>query len=230
MKKITFYSELVYIVAMLTLPLSVSMSAAADFGVSMIVAPAYIMSLKFDIFTFGQWDYILQGVLFIGLCVALKKIKPIYFVSFLTCFIYGTVLDLWRTAIPVLNPDITPPGSMDMHIRIIFFALSMFLTAFAVALFFRTYIYPQVCDFFVVGITKHFGVDRTKLKRIFDTCCLGLSVVLTLLFFGAFRGIGVGTILVTALNGLLIGGCGKFIERIFDIKPYFVKLSEKFEF
>lgn len=220
---------MVYIVAMLVLTLSVSLSAAADFGVSMIVAPAYIMSLKFDIFTFGQWDYILQGVLFIGLCVAIKKVKPIYFVSFVTCFIYGTVLDLWRAVIPVLNPDITPPGSMEMYLRVIFFVLSMFLTAFAVALFFRTYIYPQVCDFFVVGITKSFGIDRTKLKRIFDACCFGLSVVLTLVFFGAFRGIGVGTIIVTAFNGLLIGGCGKLIDRVFDIKPRFKKLSQKFE-
>lgn len=229
MKKITFYSELVYITAMLTLTLAVSLSAAADFGVSMIVAPAYIMSLKFDIFTFGQWDYILQGVLFIVFCIVIKKVKPLYFVSFATCFIYGTVLDLWRALIPVLNPVITPPGSMDMPVRIMFFILSMLLTAFAVALFFRTYIYPQVCDFFVVGITRKFGVNQTKFKRIFDACCLSLSVALTLVFFGAFRGIGVGTIIVTALNGLLIGGCGKIIDKLFNIKPYFVNIAEKFE-
>ena len=120
------------------------MLAAADFGVSMIVAPAYILSLKFTFFTFGQWDYIMQGVLFIVFCLAMKKFKFTYFVSFITCVIYGTILDMWRAVIPVLNPNITAPGSMGLMVRIVMFIAGELLTAFTVMLFFNTYIYPQV--------------------------------------------------------------------------------------
>lgn len=230
MKKIKIYSELVYIVALLGLSFSVAMAAAADFGVSMIVAPAYIVSLKFTVFTFGQWDYILQGVLFIAFCVAMKRFKPIYLVSFATCVIYGTVLDMWRAIIPHFNTAITPAGSMAMPVRIIYFVLSMFLTAATVALFFRVYIYPQVCDLFVTGITSKYKVNRIRFKRIFDFSCLSISLILTLLFFGKLRGIGVGTLIVTVLNGVLIGGFGKLYDRYFEITPAFPKAAQKFEF
>lgn len=230
MRKIKIYNELIYIIAMLTLTLAVAMAAAADFGVSMIVAPAYIISLKFTFFTFGQWDYIIQGVIFIVFCCIIKRVRLIYLVSFVTCVIYGTVLDMWRIVIPVLNPDVIAAGSMQLSVRIALFIASMLLTAFAVALFFRTYIYPQVCDFFVVGVAKSKGINQTRLKRCYDGVCLLVSCLLTLLFFRGFVGIGVGTIIVTLFNGLLIGGFGKLIDRFFAFPPIFPKVAEKFSY
>ncbi len=47
MKKIKIYSELVYVIAQFGLSFSVVLMTAADFGISMIAAPAYIMSQKF---------------------------------------------------------------------------------------------------------------------------------------------------------------------------------------
>ena len=69
MKKIKIYSEVVYIIAQFGLTFAVAVMAAADFGLSMIVAPSYIISQKFSVFTFGQWDYLIQGLLFIVLCL-----------------------------------------------------------------------------------------------------------------------------------------------------------------
>lgn len=230
LKKIKIYSELVYVLAQFGLTLAVAIMAAADFGVSMIVAPAYIVSQKFTFFTFGQWDYIIQGVLFVIFCVAMKKFKFTYFVSFITCVIYGTILDMWRTVIPVLNPDVTAPGSMDLWIRIIMFIVGELLTAFTVMLFFKTYIYPQVCDLFVKGIVAKYGFDQTKCKRIFDLCCFGLSVVLTLVLFGKFVGIGWGTVIITLVNGVLIGACSKLYDKFFETVPLFPRLAEKFKF
>ena len=64
-KKIALSSELMYFVATVVLAFAVAMITAADFGISMIVAPAYIFHLKFSIFTFGQSEYIIQAILFI---------------------------------------------------------------------------------------------------------------------------------------------------------------------
>ena len=44
----------------------------------MIVAPAYILSLKFEFLTFGQWEYVLQSLLFIVFCIIKRKVKLIY--------------------------------------------------------------------------------------------------------------------------------------------------------
>ena len=229
-KKIKIYSELVYIIAQFGLTLAVAIMAAADFGVSMIVAPAYIVSQKFTFFTFGQWDYIIQGVLFVIFCIAMKKFKFTYFVSFITCVIYGTILDMWRAVIPVLNPDVTAPGSMDLWVRIVMFVVGELLTAFTVMLFFKTYIYPQVCDLFVKGIVAKYGFDQTKCKRIFDLCCFMLSLILTLVLFRGFVGIKWGTVIITLVNGVLIGACSKLYDKFFETVPLFPRLAEKFKF
>ena len=228
-KKITLYSEFVYAFAILILSFSVAMVSAADLGLSMIVAPAYILSQKLGFLTFGQSEYVVQAILFIIFCILVKKIKPIYFASFLNCVVYGAALDIWRTVVPVFNPEITPPGSMAMPIRIAFFISSALITAFSIALFFRVYLYPQVYDFFVKGITEHFKIDQTKFKTGFDMSCLAVSVIMTLVFFKGFVGIGVGTIILALVNGSLIGACGKIIDRFFVIKPLSPKLAKKFE-
>ena len=48
--------------------------------------------------------------------------KPVYFSAFITCLIYGAILDFWRSVIPLFNPEITAPGSMSMPLRIFLFA------------------------------------------------------------------------------------------------------------
>lgn len=228
-KKITLPSEFVYIFAILILSFSVAMVSAADLGLSMIVAPAYILSQKLGFLTFGQSEYVIQALLFIIFCILLKKVKLVYFASFLNCIVYGAVLDFWRLVIPMFNPEITEPGSMNMPLRITFFIVSALITAFSIALFFRVYLYPQVYDFFVKGITEHFKLNQTKFKTAFDLSCLAVSIIMTLVFFKGFVGIGVGTIILALVNGSLIGGFGKLIDKYFDIKPIFPNFAKKFE-
>ena len=228
-KKITLYSEFVYVFAILILSFSVAMVSAADLGMSMIVAPAYILSQKLGFLTFGQSEYVIQALLFIIFCILMKKVKLVYFTSFLNCVIYGAVLDLWRIVIPIFNPDITTPGSMAIPIRVTFFVVSGLITAFSIALFFRVYLYPQVYDFFVKGITEHFKLNQTKFKTVFDLSCLAVSVIMTLVFFKGFVGIGVGTLILALVNGSLIGSFGKIIDKYFEIKPLFPDFAKKFE-
>ena len=228
MKRIKLHSEAVYLLGLLILSLSVAMITATDFGVSMIVAPAYILSLKTGL-TFGQCEYIVQGVLFIVFCALMKRVKAVYFCSFLTGAIYGAMLDLWRIAVPHFNPDVTAPGALPVAIKLIYFVLGMCMTSFSVALLFRSYLYPQVYDFFVKGICERYSLNRDKFKSGFDACCLLVSVAMTLLLFGRFEGIGVGTLIMTVCNGLLISTFGKIIDRCFIITPASKKLSIVFE-
>lgn len=227
--KITISSELVYLLGILILSFSVAMIASTNFGVSMIVAPAYIVSQKLGFITFGQSEYIIQGLLFIVFCLLMKRFKPIYLFSFMTSIIYGAVLDFWRLIIPHFNPSICPPGSLPLPLRIAYFAIGMLLTSLAVSLFFRTYIYPQVYDFFVKCISQKFGIDRTKFKMAFDGSMLIISCMLTLVLFHGFVGIGVGTIVMTALNGIIIGFFGKIFDKYLVTKPTFTRLAKIFE-
>lgn len=228
-KKVTLHSELVYIISILILSFSVAMVSAADFGLSMIVSPAYILSQKLGFLTFGQSEYVIQAILFIVFCILIKKVKIIYFSSFLTCLIYGAVLDLWRVIIPMFNPEITEPGSMGMPLRILFFIGGTLVTSLAIAMCFRTYLYPQVYDFFVKGVAEKFNLDRTKFKIGFDISFLTISLIMTLVFFKGFVGIGVGTLVTTLVNGFLIGNFGKIFDKFFEVKPLFPKFAKKFD-
>lgn len=228
-KKITIHSEFVYAAAIILLSLAVAMLSAANYGVSMIVAPAYIISQRLGVITFGQGEYLVQSILFIVFCILMKKVKLVYFSSFATCLIYGAVLDLWRKFVPLFNPEITVPGSMNIVIRIILFIVGMILTSFSVMLFYKTYFYPQVYDFFVKGISARFNKDRTKFKIAFDFSCLAVSCILTLVLFRKFIGIGVGTIILTALNGFIIGWFDKLFDKFVNLKPIFPKFAAKFD-
>lgn len=228
-KKITLHSEAVYAAAIIILAFAVAMLSAADFGVSMIVAPAYIISQKLGFITFGQGEYLVQSALFIAFCLLMKNIKLTYFNSFVTCLLYGAVLDFWRFVVPIFNPNVTEPGSMSMSVRIVFYILGTLLTSFSVMLSFKTYFYPQVYDFFVKGISARFGIDRIKFKKIFDFSCLAVSCVLTLVFFRKFVGVGVGTLIMTFVNGFIIEKFELIFDKYVTLKPFSPKLAKKFD-
>lgn len=227
-KKIKIPSELTYLLAIVLLALAVAILSASDFGISMIVAPAYLLSLKTGVLSFGQAEYVIQAGIFIILCIVLKKFKPVYLFSFITCLIYGLVLDLWRK-IPCFNPLVTLPGSMDLWVRIVMFVSGMVLTSFSVALFFKTYLYPQVYDFFVKAVAKRYNKKLSVIKTIVDLTCLMASVIMTLVFFGKFEGIGWGTLVMALFNGTIIGFFSKTLDKFFEFPPIFKRFAALFE-
>ncbi len=228
-KKGKVSSELTYFLAIMMLSLAVAILSAADFGISMIVAPAYLLSLKTNVLSFGQAEYVIQAGVFLILCIVLRKFRFVYLFSFGTCLIYGVVLDLWRK-IPFFNPAITPPGSMDLWLRIVMFALGMVFTSFSVALFFKTYLYPQVYDFFVKAVSNRYRFPISVLKTIVDLSCLTASVIMTFAFFGEIKGIGWGTLVMALLNGTMIGAFSKWLDHVVVFQPSFNRFSALFAF
>ena len=227
-KKICIPSEIAYILAIILLALSVSILASADFGISMIVAPAYLLSLKAGVITFGQAEYIIQAGIFIILCLVLKKFKPVYLMSFVTCLIYGAVLDLWRM-IPCFNTSVTPPGTMTLWLRISMFIIGILLSSFSIALFFKTYLYPLVYDFFVKAVSLRYGIKLSVFKTIFDISCLLASTAMTFCFFGKLEALSWGTLVMAILNGSIIEFFSKQLDRSFEFQPLCKNFSSCFE-
>lgn len=228
-KKIRISCELDYVLAIALLSFSVAMISCTDLGVSMIVAPAYILSQKLTFLTFGQSEYVVQGVLIVVFCILMRKVRLVYFSSFATGLIYGAALDLWRLAVPHFNPDITPPGSLPLWLRLVYFTVGMTMTSLSIAMFFRTYLYPQVYDFFVKGVSEKFGLDRNKFKICYDAAFLAVSCAMTLILFRRFVGVGIGTLVMTACNGVLIGVFGKLLDRYFVFEPRSPRFARSFD-
>ncbi|MBC5742087.1 hypothetical protein FMM74_000450 [Lachnospiraceae bacterium MD308] len=229
MKKIRVSNELIYVLAVIVLSFATAMLAAADLGMSMVVAPAYIVSLKVKALTFGQAEYIVQGMLFILFCVLMKKVRRLYFFSFVSGLIYGAVLDFWRMVIPRFDPERFAPGSLPLSIRIVYFIVGFLLNSLGVALYFKTYFYPQVYEFFVKGISRQFKIALPEFKIRFDMTCLVIAIVLSFSLFYGLVGIGVGTVVLALGNGALIGFYGRWMDRHLDTWDRWERLSERFE-
>lgn len=213
--KRTFYTEVAYLLGVAVLALGTAMMERADFGVSMVVAPAYLIHLKasqyFSFFTFGVAEYTLQAALIVAVAVIQRKWKKYYLFSFVTAVLHGTLLDGAILLISIVFRT-------SMVSRILCYGMGMVLCSVGVALLFRTYVTLGAYELFVKEISNKLQVPIGKFKTIYDcTSCL-VSIVLSFAFFGLwhFEGIKGGTIVCALLNGWLIVQITVLLEKLFD--------------
>jgi len=216
-KKPVFSTELAYVIGMIAVALGVAFMEKANLGVSMVVAPAYLLYLKlsplYPFVTFGMAEYTLQAMLLVIMVVILRKFRLSYLFSFVTAVLYGFTLDLSMMLIENLDSSL-------LWARILMFLGGMFLCAVGISFFFHTYISPEVYELFVKEVSHHVGMDINKFKTIYDcTSCL-ISIALSFIFFGFghFEGVKLGTIFCALINGSIIGAVSRFLEKNFEFK------------
>lgn len=221
-----FYTEAAYFIGLAALAFGTALMEAANFGVSMVVAPAYLFYLKlspiFPFFTFGMAEYTLQAVLLVLLGLVMKRFKVSYLFSFVTAVIYGLMLDGF-----MLLTAMCPASTMAL--RIAFYILGMIFCAIGVSLLFHTYIAPEAYELFVKELSAKSGRDIHKVKTAYDCISCAVGILLSFLFFGLWRfeGVKLGTIFCALINGRLIGLCSAFFEKHFAFEDG-LPLREKF--
>ncbi len=217
MKKPIFYTELSYVLGLLILAFGTALLTKADFGLSMVVAPAYLIHLKlsqyWSFITFGVAEYLFQGFLLILISAILKRFKISYLFSFVTAVLYGLVLDSFIALINPIPFDTIP-------LRILLFCVGVIFITLGVSLFFHTYISPEAYEVFVKDLSQAKGYDIGKTKTVYDFTSCGISVILSFCFFGLFQfeGVNIGTVITACINGTLIGFFGKKLDKYFEFK------------
>lgn len=216
-KKTVFSTEFAYAVGIVTLAFGTALMEKADFGMSMVVAPAYLVFLKlsqvWEWFTFGMAEYCLQAVLLVITAAALRRFRPMYLFSFCTAVIYGFVLD------GCISLTVGVP-SASMISRCVLFVLGLLACSVGVAMLFHTYIAPEAYELLVKEISAKFGKEISVVKTIYDCTSCTVAIVLSFLFFGFghFEGVKWGTILCALINGWIIGKISKWLEMTFDFR------------
>lgn len=227
MKKKTFYTELAYVIGLCSLAFSAALMERADFGVSMVIAPAYLLHLKISqflpFFSFGMAEYTLQAVLLILMVIILRKFKLSYLFSFVTAVIYGFILDLSILLVSFIPNEI-------FAVRIILYFLGLLGCSSGVSLLFHTYISPEVYELFVKEVSSLFNVNINKFKTIYDLSSCVLAIIMSFAFFGLwnFEGVKLGTIICAMVNGFAIGMFSKIFDKHFVFKDK-LKLRKLFE-
>ena len=120
-RKPIFYTEASYAVGLTLLSLATAFMTAADFGQSMVVAPAYLLHLwlvqYLPFFSFGMATYTFQAVLLTAMAIVVRRFRVSYLFSFVTAVINGFLIDgfiLWIARFP-----------QGMGMRILFFVLGV---------------------------------------------------------------------------------------------------------
>ena len=217
MNQKTFYTEIAYLLGLLILALGTAFMERADFGVSMVVAPAYLIHLKVSevlpFFSFGMAEYTLQAVVILAMILILRRIKLSYFFSFVTAVLYGLTLDGAMALIALL-----PEGSFGVKLG--WFLFGMLLCSIGVSLLFHTYISPEAYELFVKEISAKLQKDIHKCKTAYDCASCLIAILLSFLFFGFghFEGVKLGTIFCALVNGSLIGRCTAWFEKRWDFQ------------
>ena len=124
---------------------------------------------------------------------------------------------------------VSPLVVETLFARIVVFAASILTCAFGVSCIFHAYVSPAGNELFVKEFAVHFGKDIHKIKTIYDITFLVISVVLNLLLFRGFVGIGIGTVVTAVLNGPIISVFAHALEKRFEFKAAFPKLEKYFE-
>lgn len=216
MKRI-FYTEIAYLLGILELALGTVFMVKADFGMSMVVAPAYLiyrkLSLTYSFITFGIAEYIMQALLLCLLVLILRKFRIYYLFSFVTALYYGFMLDLCMRLMKSF-------AVASFAGRVACFVLGVSLCANGIAFIFRTYVAPEVYELFVKEVSKKMNISITKFKTGYDITSCIISILLSFLFFGfmKFVGVNVGTIICALTFGKTIGLFGKVMDKHMQFK------------
>lgn len=209
MQKRIFYRETAYALGLLLLAVGTAMTAFGNFGISVVVAPAYVLYLKlsqyWSFFTFGMAEYILQLLLLGLLALTVRKFRPVWLLSFGFTLAYGLILD---TSMLVLQ---TLPTLL--WVRIAVYCTGVFLCAVGIALLFRTYLPPAVYELFVKEVTREKGIRVHPFKTVYDCVSCLTAIVLSLVLLGGLQGVGIGTVLLAIGNGTLIYLIGGFLNK-----------------
>ncbi len=216
MKKRVFYTEVAYLLGLLLIAMGVALMEKANFGVSMIVAPAYVLhrwlSPTLPWFTFGVAEYCLQGLLLLLMGLLLRRFRLSWLLSFATAVLYGIVLDGLMLAAAAL------PASLGW--RVGWYILGMLLSSAGVACMFHTYLSPEVYELLVKECAAQFRVPIHRFKTGYDcvSCLVALLMSFACFGFGQFVGVRWGTVVCALINGWLIGRCSAWMDNTFTFR------------
>lgn len=219
-KKIS--NETAYVLGNVLVAVGVALMERSDFGVSMVVAPAYLiyrrLSLALPFFTFGMAEYSFQALLLLVMCLVLRRFRVSYLFSFFTAFFYGIILDL------VMLPAALLPNQ-GFAARAILYALGATIGPMGITLMFHTYISPEVYELFVKELAGKLRMPIHRFKLYYDIASALLGVALSFAFFGfgQFVGVKLGTVLCALFNGPLIGAISAYYDahlEFYDAKNW----------
>ncbi|GEM_PF-5836210 len=206
MKKIS--KEALYLIATFADGLSGAMMIKAAFGNTPMGAFPLVLNEIFTSLTPGMMNFIVQIIVLFILMFILKKFTTYYLMSFIAAFLYDAALDI--CLIFLRNTVLNLSG------RIIFYIIAIILVAFACGAYMYTSMPLMPFDVIVRDLAYKFKKENGNVKLFVDCFFLASAIVLSLIVFKEVKHVGIGTIIVSFANGLLISAYDRTLFNRFE--------------
>lgn len=217
--KITLHGELALLIAVIINSFGVVLMLYSGAGISAISSVPYAFSEVIPKLSLGTWTYIFQGLLVASLMIMRKRFVPPYLFSFVVGFAFSEFLDIHKLWINIL------PYNIPM--RIIYFIISYLLICIGIAFSNRCRLPIIPTDLFPRELSDITGIGYPKIKIGYDLICLFTTGLLTFIFLGHIKGLGIGTVLAAFTMGKVVGIIGNILDKHFDFITFkiFSRLS-----
>ena len=216
-KHIIISGELALVLVVVMNSFGVVLMLYSGSGISAISGVPYAFSEVIKNISLGTFTYIFQTLLVLVLMILRKKFVWEYLFSFVVGFCFGKFVDIHAAWINHLPLTITS--------RIIYFIISYFILAFGIALSNRCGLPIIPTDLFPRELSDIIKIPYAKIT--FDVTCLLTTAILTFVFLGHIKGLGIGTVLAAFTMGKSISFIGKLLDKKIEFIPCIKKLLHK---
>ncbi|MEI0611507.1 DUF6198 family protein [Brachyspira pilosicoli] len=211
--------ELALIVVVFINSFSVVLMLYSGSGIPAISSVPYAFSEVIKKISLGTFTYIFQSSLVLILMILRKKFVVEYLFSFVVGFCFGKFVDIQSIWINHLPLTITS--------RIIYFIISYVVLAFGIALSNRCGLPIIPTDLFPRELHSIIKVPYYKIKITCDIICLFTTAIITFVFLGHIKGLGIGTIFTACTLGKTVDFVGKILDKKIEFVPYIKKIFHK---
>lgn len=202
-------------IGLFLLSLGVALTKHADLGVTPISSVPNVLSLYFSKLTLGNWVILWNVLLILGQIAILRhRFEHFQWLQLPLSFLFGFFVDLSLYLIRWI------PHSLYLH-QLIILAAGIIILSIGVSITVIADFILNSGEAFVQAISSVTKKSFGPLKILFDSSCVLISIILSLILF-SFRVFG--TREGTVLSALLVGG---LVHRITPIlKPPLTRLFQ----
>lgn len=199
---------ILFVVSLFFAALGVAITKHGELGVSPISSVANVMSCKFTELSLGNWLIIWNCVLILGQVILLRKnFKLIQLLQFPLSFLFG-----WFTDFGMWCVSFIPVNSYPVRLTLVL--CGIVVLGFGVSLSVIANVIMNSGEAFVKAVADISGKKFGNIKIGFDVCCVVVSLILSVIFFGGkIVGTREGTVLTALLTGVVVNFFVKLISE-----------------
>lgn len=207
-KKEIFKRYAVLLFGLYFMALSVRLSVATELGTSPISTLPNVFAYIFPDVSFGVIMFVWNMILLIAQIIILRKdFKVIQLLQIPLSFVFSAMLDFNQYLLSFFTPE-------GIVVKIIMLVGGCILLGFSVFITVRANVIMNSGEGIVKAIADKTHFEFGYIKVALDVSYVIIGSVITLVYFGQLKGVGVGTIFLAVCTGFVV----KFFTKLLGAK------------